>query len=86
MSDCPECGVINYGLNPRCASCVRKVMGERIKVLDDGIEAAMAIINADKARIALLEKEVSELKSTVEDYETEITELFDMVTYNRRDK
>jgi len=40
MSDCPECGVINYGINPRCASCVRKVMLERIKELEDVAEAA----------------------------------------------
>ena len=34
MSDCPECGVINFGINPRCVACVRKVMGERIALLE----------------------------------------------------
>ena len=34
MSNCPECDVINYGINPRCAACVRKVMGERIAELE----------------------------------------------------
>ena len=41
MSSCPECDVINYGINPRCVACVRKVMGDRIAEL----EAELALAN-----------------------------------------
>jgi len=43
MSDCPECGVINYGINPRCVACVRKVMGDRIALLEARIHEAKEI-------------------------------------------
>jgi len=56
MSDCPECGVINYGINPRCASCVRKVMLERISLLEAHVTTDnSAVIATLEARIALLE-------------------------------
>jgi len=65
MTKCPECDVIDYGINPRCVSCVRKVMGERIEEM----EAAYDIerVRADKlfdtaecsqARIAELEEAI----------------------------
>jgi len=47
MSNCPECDVINYGINPSCVACVRKVMGDRIAKL--------------KAELAELEKDQQEL-------------------------
>ena len=46
--NCPECSVINYGINPRCVACVRKIMGDEIAAL--------------QARNAELEAELSALK------------------------
>jgi len=44
MSNCPECDVINYGINPRCVACVRKIMGDRIKELEAQLTALRELV------------------------------------------
>ena len=38
MSNCPECDCINYGINPRCLSCVRRLCDLEIERLRIEIE------------------------------------------------
>ena len=50
-TDCPECGSINFGINPRCVCCVRKIYGERIEELEEEIRRLRGGINILNAHL-----------------------------------